>query len=320
MAVAETRPSAQPMGPAAELLEETSGDALSAAAASAATLGEPEPRRFRAARELLASAPARRRAKPAPARPASKGTDPTVVEGAQLEHLMCFISNSRLHSEVQTMEDVSCRQDLETRDVNLARSEEVMRLSLEAAVLRQRLCGPTKDLLLEGKAPPSGVQAHSDCKEVFEMERQALRRQAAKLDRELEEVRQRAREAQEEVARARAKREALAEAHRQEVEELQRPPAASLRQQCERLRREGSQLLERIQEHGSPGAVYQDSAVSLAQWVADFARCLDAASAPGVEAESTTGAAGACFVDLAEPVAPLLDGGGAPPWGPEVAC
>ena len=27
-----------------------------------------------------------------------------------------------------------------------------MRLSLEAAVLRQRLCGPTKDLLLEGKA------------------------------------------------------------------------------------------------------------------------------------------------------------------------
>lgn len=99
-------------------------------AAAHAGSGDGAPFRcFQAARELL-------QAKDDKARRMAATTG---IEGARLEHLMCFVGAARMHEEMQDWMATIDQQAQEVREINKSRSKEVLRLTLEIASLQAQL-------------------------------------------------------------------------------------------------------------------------------------------------------------------------------------
>lgn len=171
---------------------------------------------------------------------------------------MCFIGNSRLQGELKTVEELCVQQELEAEEIHRSRSEEVVRLTLEAAALQRQLLGQDacEDLLACGGArrPPlaegircparvgaadtgrgalgGGSAATADA-DTSEEEVEALQKQLDLQRKEHEEAKRRLAEAHERAALLGARLAVLRESHAQEVQALrqrlaQQPPPTAL--------------------------------------------------------------------------------------------
>merc|ERR1719329_1538911 len=109
----------------------------------------PQPRPFHAARELLAragEAPGDAPAESVPKARRRRKKSSISIPGARLEHLMCFYDNLRLQNELKAADETSAQQEQDLQEVNHMRSEEVVRLTLEAVGIQEQLDSP-EDLL-----------------------------------------------------------------------------------------------------------------------------------------------------------------------------
>jgi len=225
-----------------------------------ATVAMPPLQRFRAARELLLAAGPRRggrsgeKGRPLKGRRRRAAPAQLSIPGAQLEHLMCFISTSRLQGELTEIDFAHSLQDTQVEDLRRTRDEEVLRLSVEAATLWG---GPGEDLLLGG-----GSREVRQAREVEEgpcrasARLDALKRQVASQDAAVAAAQRGTLEAEHEVALLEARLEALASPG-----QARQAASLELRRRCEELLRgPGRQLLAALQrppplEASADGAV-----------------------------------------------------------------
>lgn len=133
------------------------------------------------------------------------------VPGARFEHLMCCYDNNRLQGDLKGADETCAQQDHDLMDLHHARSEDVAKLSHEAAALRRLLQQP-EDLLCEeedfwGTSAPA-------------LERSEPGRGEAAQRAELEAARQQAQQAQKEAAFARARLAIFRESCGQEMQQL----------------------------------------------------------------------------------------------------
>lgn len=244
----------------------------------------------------------------------------TAMEGARLEHLMCFVGNARMQEELRAMEEIIAQQSQDVREINIARCKEVLTLSRDVAGLQEQLLGQAAaegDLLLCEAFPPNrqrqplpsappgalagSVTAHADGSK-------ALEEELARKDAILQELRKEAAEAETEAAQLSARLAVVQETHEQELRALRgHVPApsvatvaaewsgkqyaegfAELRRVCEQLRGTGDRLLSTLKPSATPPPA------DLAVWLRVFAEGLDAAAAsiPPRQATATVAFAG----------------------------
>lgn len=281
--------------------------AVDAELAPAAPAAPPRP--FHAARQLLqrAGGPRRGRARAASGggalprgkkNPHAEGLI-TAVEGARLEHLMCFVGNTKMQEELKAMEQIINRQANDVHEINAARCSEVISLSREVAALRAKLLGDDMaaggDLLAcSGPRAVRHLGWGSQAEEVA-----ALQEELVRQERLFQEATRDVLEAEREAAILEARLAVAQEVHKQEMRELgeaenvgpihssgraassgsteQCEGFAELRRVCEQLRHTGDRLLSTLQ----PLAVVPPS--DLAAWLRAFGAGLDAAAAaPGL--------------------------------------
>mmetsp|Transcript_92674 Transcript_92674/g.145453 ORF Transcript_92674/g.145453 Transcript_92674/m.145453 type:complete len:391 (-) Transcript_92674:41-1213(-) len=201
------------------------------------------PRPFAAARELLAQNGQKRRHR--------KRHNPTAIPNARLEHLMCFIDNSRLQDDIQTMKEVFDEQASDLMDINWVRGEEVLRLSSESQALKRQMQEP--DDAVQGchgyqkcieRSVASSRREHCEMmQQVVDNRREQVRdlqRQLESQSIELARTKERTREVQREAAKEEARLEILQTMHRQEMQELRKhlfieDAVGSVEQRCEAL-------------------------------------------------------------------------------------
>jgi len=219
----------------------------------------PQPRPFHAARELLAragEAPGDAPAESVPKARRRRKKSSISIPGARLEHLMCFYDNLRLQNELKAADETSAQQEQDLQEVNHMRSEEVVRLTLEAVGIQEQLDLP-EDLLCcdmppsptpkvlraaasaekgvgggedgEPRAAPSRVELEESVRLRWKLVERLQRRSAA-LRAECAELQAKALEAEREATQQQAKLAVCQESHAQEAEHFrsklpQWPPA-----------------------------------------------------------------------------------------------
>mmetsp|Transcript_43734 Transcript_43734/g.126327 ORF Transcript_43734/g.126327 Transcript_43734/m.126327 type:complete len:392 (-) Transcript_43734:167-1342(-) len=205
---------------------------------AAIVLGEAAPAPPPAAGGSCGGAPRRRQAAGRRRRSAK-----TSIPGAHLEHLMCFIGNSRLQNDLKVAEDMSAQQDQDVEEMHHARCQEVRALTFEAAALSLLGDGGGDLVACGGAARPRGAEGlpadfngmisgagaygHAVGNEVVVLEQQA------DLHNELrQEYLKRVIEAREKTALLTARLAVLRESCGQEVKELRRQ-AQALAEQAE---------------------------------------------------------------------------------------